>query len=498
MRASSYLLVAGLCALLVPGCASDPSLYVHRLKLGRKSPRESGETLKSQRPDGEHFGTAQPGFFALKSRDEWTHFWEGSGQAPEPPQIDYERKMVLVAVTESAQSQALRIGDVIETGIGVHVYVTETRPGEACPTRTQGVSKQDFVIVDHSTKPVHFHVEPEQANSCGDAPIAHVQCRVAPPAPPGNAANKATATATSAPTINESGSGSQEIFATPGETVECDARQEVRGVFAAVDRRWSFYEFPQGSSAKLLFDPSGMRVRFSVDNYGRYGVRFEVMDDGGRKGDATTAVVASPSKDGLYMRLGWSGFNASDDPETFPRVRLETTGPGSAAACSADATTRPPWCDIKRQGRNEQLRIASQDGSFPTTVKYIDDRASGSPMVCLKVFLNGVQTTDVCDKEARKSGDTWRVGALVSRSGLFQAAGTETPLTVAPTKPGPSGKPAPTGGLGTSTTGVPQTPKATVTQAAPPKPQAVSIAKPPAVPAAEVKKPAKGAGMFNP
>jgi hypothetical protein len=459
-------------SLLLSACASDPSLYVHRMRLGKKATRESGETLKVQRPDQERFGTAQPGFFALKSKEEWDHFWEGTGSIPDPPKVDYERKMILVAVTESAQSQALRIGEVIETGTGVHAYVSETRPGEGCPLRTQGTSKQDFVIVDHSTKPVHFHVEPAQAGSCGDAPTAKVTCTVA-----------AQGQAPGAGRAHAEGVG--EILAMPGETVECEARQEVRGVFAAVDRRWSFTEFPKGSNSKLLFDPNGMRVRFTVDTFGRYGVRFEIMDDAGRKGEGAAAIVASPSKDGLYLRLGWGGFETGDDPDTFPRVALESIGPNNVT-CNVDSPPNPPWCDARRQGQNIQLKFGNPDGSYPTTVKYVDDRFAGAPMVCLKVFLNGVQTTDVCDKEVRKAGEVWKVGALVAKSGLFEA---KTDDAKDPVKPPATGgtKPPATGGTKPPATGGTKPPATGGT-----KPPVTGGTKPPA----GGKKP--GAGIFNP
>jgi hypothetical protein len=433
-------------------CAADPSLYVHRMKLGRKAPREEGDVLKVQRPDTERFGTAQPGFFALKTREEWTKFWEGTGSNPEPPQLDFERKMILVAVTESAQSQALHIDQVVETGTSVHVYVTETRPGEGCPMRTGGVPKQDFIAVDHSTKPVHFHVEPVQATTCGDAPTAVVQCKV-----------------------EGAGGAAPEVMAMPGQTIECEAQQQVRGVFAAVDRRWNFSEFPHGSTSKLTFDPNGMRVKFTVDTYGRYAVHFEVVDDAGRKGESSAAVVSTPSKDGLYVRLGWGGFESGDDPETFPRVNLEAAGSAPTAGLCTVEGARPGWCDAKRQGHNIQLKLNATDGTFPLTVKYTDDRFSGAPMVCIKVFASGAQTADLCDKDPRKAGEVWKVGALLAKSGLIQPI-TDEPKPVDPV------------------------PTATATAKPPVKPP-VGTGKPPVgtgkPPVGTGKKP-KGTGIFNP
>ena len=102
----SLLLLVSVASLsgALPACGTTPMLYVHRYKMGSKPPNRDGEVLKMQRPDTEHFGTSQPGFVALKSREEWDHFWEGTGTPPEPPGIDFQRKMILIAATESSQS----------------------------------------------------------------------------------------------------------------------------------------------------------------------------------------------------------------------------------------------------------------------------------------------------------------------------------------------------------------------------------------------------------
>jgi hypothetical protein len=389
------LLTSAVC--LASGCVSEPSVYVHRMRMGNQATRVEGDLLKTQRPDSERFGNAQPGYFAIKGREDWTKFWEGTGSNPEPPQIDFGRKMILIAATESAQAQALRINQVFETGTAVHAYVLETRPGESCPLRTGGVAKQDFIVVDHSDKPVHFHVEAEPSGSCGDAPAAQVQCKV----------------------DGQTTGFAKEVLAQAGNIVECEAQQQVKGVFAAVDQRWTFSEFPQGSASRFTFDAKGQKVKFTVDTFGKYGVQFEVVDDAGRKGTAVASVISTPSKDGLFLRLSWNGFDAGDDPETFPRVGMDL-GVGNSL-CSSEAPTKPAWCDAKRQGHAIQMRVNAADGIYPVSVKYIDDRYAGGPHVCIKAFKNGAQTAELCDKETRRAGDIWKTGILAARTGTIGA-----------------------------------------------------------------------------
>ncbi|MFO0662442.1 MAG: hypothetical protein U0174_00740 [Polyangiaceae bacterium] len=433
----------------LPACGTTPMLYVHRFKMGKKPPTQDGEVLKMQRPDTERFGTAQPGFFALKTREDWNRFWEGNGTPPEPPGIDFQRKMILVAATESSQSQNLRIGKVVETGTSMYVYVTETRPGEGCPLKTgNGVPKQDMVVVDHTEKPVHFYLEADQANSCGDAPVAKVECKVEGSAP------------------------AAELMAQTGQTVECTAREEVKGVFAAVDRRWTFKEFPQGSASKLAFDESGRKIKFVVDQFGRYGVHFEVVDDAGRKGDANASIIVSPSKDGLFVRLSWSGFDVNDDPETFPRVTLEA-GDAAQGLCSLDPPRKTPWCDMRKETASvTSMQLKATEGGFPLNVKYIDDRFQSALTACVRVFFRGGQTADVCDKEVRKSGDVWNVGVLVAKTGFIEPVKKDEPPPATP----PTAKP----------------PKGPPGGAKPP----VAGTKPPAPGTKPGKKP--GAGIFNP
>jgi hypothetical protein len=425
MSAFRALSVFSLTLLL--GCISEPSIFVHRMRLGKAATRVDGDVLKTQRPDDENYNAPQPGYFALKSQEDWGKFWDGTGSNPRPPQIDFGRKMLLVAVTESATAQALRINQVIETGTAMHAYVLETRPGEGCPMRAAGSTKHDFIVVDHSDKPVHFHVEAESSTSCGDAPSATVQCRVE--APPTAAA--------------------KEIMVQTGQVVECEAQKQIKGVFAAVNDGWTFSEFPSGSASKFSVDPKGLKVKFTVDTFGKYGVRYDVVDDAGRKGTGVASVISTPAKDGLFLRVAWGGFEPGDDPDTFPRVALEL-GTGNSF-CGSEAATKPSWCDAKRQGHSIQMKLNTNDGVYPVNVRYTDDRYVGGPHACVFAYKNGAETAQFCDKEARRAGDVWKTGILAAKTGMISAtAPAATPPTTtsaAPPKPKP---PATTSGGGTT------------------------------------------------
>jgi hypothetical protein len=416
---SNRIILAAVSFVVLGACVSEPTIYVHRMRLGKAATRVEGDVLKIQRPDAENYGSAQPGYFAIKGQEDWSKFWDGTGSNPRPPEMDFGRKMMLAAVTESAQAQAIRINQVFETGTAVHAYVQEVRPGEGCPMRTAGATKQDFIVIDHSDKPVHFHIEAESSSSCGEAPAASVQCHVEAP---------------------QAIAPGKEIVVQAGNVVECEATKQVRGVFAAVDHRWNFAEYPQGSAAKFTFDPKGNKVKFTVDTFGKYGIQYEVVDDAGRKGVALASVISMPSKDGMFLRLSWGGFDAGDDPETFPRVGLDL-GVGNSL-CSSEAPTRPSWCDAKRQGHTVQMKVNASDGIYPINVKYIDDRYAGGPHVCISVYKNGAQTADVCDKEARRAGEVWRTGVLAARTGTI-APSTAAAITPPPASTNAPAKPQP-------------------------------------------------------
>ena len=417
-------------------CGPLPSLYIHHMKAGKVAERRNGENIKIQRQDAEQYGHAQPGYFALKSEEEWNQYWSGNGSNAKSPAIDYSAKMVLVAATETSGTQALKVTQIVEDGTAMYVYVAATRAGASCPTRTEGAVKQDLVIVDRTDKPIHFYVESKSAESCGDAPLATIACTVA-----GKAVSGA------------------EMTAAPGEVVECTAGVQVRGVFAQADSHWTWLEHPASSTAKLAYDSTGNKVKFTTDVFGRYGLKFEVRDDAGRLGESTALVKVGPQKDGLLVQLGWTGFDRNDDASTFPRIALTATGPeANQPTCSLETAPKPSWCEISKQGATlTTLRFAgAMEGAYRIGVKYTDDRFVGGPVACVRIFLNGEQKQEICDKEARKGGTEWTLGAVVARTGVLEPLRDDgtVPDVANPNKPAGT-KPAATKPSGTKPAGKP-------------------------------------------
>ncbi len=440
----------------VVACGPLPSLYIHHMKAGRLAERHNGENIKIQRQDPEQYGHAQPGYFAIKSDEEWNQYWRGQGSKAKNPGVDYAQKMVLIAATETAGTQAIRMNSVVEDGTSMYVYVAATRAGSDCPTRTEGQTKQDLIIVDRTEKPIHFYEEITNATSCGDAPLATVECTVAgKPAP------------------------APEFTANPGEAVECTSKVQVRGVFAQSDSHWTWLEHPASSSAKLAYDATGTKVKFIVDVFGRYGLKFEVRDDAGRLGESTALVKVGPQKDGLLVQLGWTGFDRNDDPSTFPRITLLATGPdASRPDCSLDTAPKPSWCDIAKQGPAQTtLRFAgAMEGAYRLAVKYTDDRFVGGPIACVRIFLNGEQKQEVCDREARKAGQDWTLGAVIARTGSLEPLRDDgkAPDVTASTGGTTPGRPAGTKPTGTKPSGT----KPAGTKPAAPKPAGSKAGKP--------------------
>ncbi len=437
MRTSLLLLA---CLGFAVACGPLPSLYIHHMKAGKLAERRNGENIKVQRQDADQYGRPQPGYFALKSEEDWTDYWRnnGGGASVKNPKIDYSQKMVLIAATETSGTQALRMNSVVEDGTSMYVYVAATRAGDDCPTRTEGQTKHDMIIVDRTDKPIHFYVETKSAESCGEAPLASISCSVA---------GKAVST--------------PEFTANPGEVVECTSKVQVRGVFAQSDSHWTWLEHPASSSAKLTYDATGTKVKFTTDVFGRYGLKFEVRDDAGRLGEATALAKVGPQKDGLLVQLGWTGFDRNDDPSTFPRISLLATGPDATKPdCSLDTAPKPSWCEIAKQGPTlTTLRFAgAMEGAYRLAVKYTDDRFVGGPIACVRIFLNGEQKQEVCDRDARKAGQDWTLGAVIARTGALEPLRDDgkapdvttptgkpsgaTPAGAKPAKPAKSAKPA--------------------------------------------------------
>ncbi len=427
--ASALVASVALAALAATTFACGPStaLTVHRLKTGKAAEVERGERLDIKHLDTEKNEGAKSGFVVVKSADEWSKLFAGSDHAPEAPQVDWERKMVVVAVSDWAGTVAMKLHTAVESGVAMYIYAKEDLPGEGCPVKARTALAQDMILVDRTEKPIHFYIERDEATGCGEAPTAKVTC-----------------------SIDGNKGAEPEIVVKPGDRVECGAGIEATGTFAVVDKTWSFGEFPKSSHAKLEYVQGGERVRFRADVVGRYALRFQVTDEGGRHADGMGIVVSGPGKaPGVYVQLAWGNFDAKDDPKTFPRVILEAED-RERGICSVESAKKPAWCDVKVDAGQTALRVATQEGVFPMRVKYVDDRFAGSPSACLTVFINGSQSAEICDNEPRKAGDSWNLGGLIAKTGTFEAMEMPKPVdppVVDPQKPTtPTGTKKPSGG----------------------------------------------------
>lgn len=413
---SVLLLVCGIGLTACPPPA--PTSYIHRLKTGREATREPGDKLLVTPANSEVYRGATAGYRLVKSVEDWNALWD-KATPPAPPQIDWNAKMIISAVSDWQGITAVRISDVIETGTSLHIYVSERLPGSGCPVAGEKEAASNFAIIDRTEKVVHFHIERAEADTCGNAPDARVVCRP----------------------VSES-EGKPELTVKAGEMVECEAKVDARGYFAVVDQTWVFEEKPKGSTSKFTYIPKTSKVRFPADVLGRYVVKFEVRDDGGRRSEAGAVVSCGPDASaGTLVQLGWGDFDANDDPSTFPRVELEAADK-TGSACSL-AKPKSAWCSASLSGFQTNLYIKPSEQSVNLRVHYTDERFAGGPAACVRVYQQGKQSAELCDRQVRKAGEVWKVGSMLPSSGTFEG---ESAPEVKPTEPtkvdtAPKGKP---------------------------------------------------------
>ena len=413
MRRTSWLLVLALStAVLGPaagflgaGCGVSPPVTVVHVGVGERAAAVRGDAVKTRRSDLEAYAGLRAGFAVIRSNDEWQNAWPAGNVPSMPATLDTARSMLLVAVAEDKDTVRMQIQKVIETGDHVHIFVRETRAGQSCPTKREH-TPLDAVITERIEKPVKFYVEEERAESCGDAPAVVLNCR----------ANAAPA-------------WTPKVSAAPGDKVECEMSAETRGRFAIVESAVALGELPGGSAAKLAYTKGTLRGAFDVDVFGSYVVRAEAKDESGRitSVNATVDVVPPKTKD-VLVQLVWTGFDANDDPSTFPRVKLRATetrdakGKPVAHECSV-ATARPELCDVKTRGAYTHMTLKAGDKHVPLDVLYADERAEKGPLVCIQVYFDGARTGETCDRKHRGPDERWNVGTVDMATGRILGSG---------------------------------------------------------------------------
>ena len=405
MRRTSWLAILALCTSVLGAaasgaCAPSPAISVVHLGPGQKSEAVQGDLVKTRRGGQEAYVGLRGGYYVVRTVDDWRNAWPSGKEPPLPSTLDTARSMLLLAVAEKKDSTQLRINKVLETGDKIHVWVRETQAGENCSTKVDR-TPFDAVVAPRIDKPVQFYVEEERAETCGQPPAVTVKCRV-----------------------NDTPEWTPKATAQPGDKVDCEMSSDTRGKFAVVDSSLSLGELPGGSSAKLTYTKGASRGGFAIDVFGTYQVRGEATDEAGRKTLVMASVdVLPPKTRDVLVQLVWTNFDVSDDPETFPRVKLRAVEETKDAKnkpvqneCSLDKP-RPELCEVKGRSAYTHMKLKAADKRTPLDVLYVDERIEKGPSVCVQLYFDGARTGETCDRKHRNAEERWAVGTIDMQTG---------------------------------------------------------------------------------
>jgi hypothetical protein len=380
--------------LLVPACQTTPAVSVVRVASGDKVEEIKGDGVKLKRGPQEAYTNARSGYFVVRSLEDWQRAWPNEKAPPLPPSLDTNSFMLVLAVAETQKVTHVKVQRAIETAEMIYVWVRETRLGDRCLNKSNERAF-DAVVTQRIDKPIKFFVDDERGESCGEPPVANVECR------------KKT-----------DKDWSKTVVAEPGDAVECELTANARGKFELVDSVLSMSELPAGSSAKLLFAKGPQRGELSLDVYGKYLVSAETADEVGRRGRATATIEAKPPKTkDVLVQLVWAGFDRRDESDTFPRVNLRVAEEGpKGQRCSAEIPV-PGLCDVKTRGAYTYMRIPEGARKLPISVQFLDERVERGPGPCVHVWYDGERTAETCDRKHRDADEIWKVGTLDTKSG---------------------------------------------------------------------------------
>lgn len=385
-------------------CASSPAITVVRTKSGGNANEILGDSVKLKRVTQEDFAGARTGFFVVRTLEDWQRAWPGDKGPALPRSLDTSTQMLFFAVSESDDVTAVKVERAVETAGMVHVWVRETKTGDACVNKATERAF-DAVVATRVEKPVTFHVDQELEESCGAPPTAGVECR-----------------------IENQPTWATKLEAQPADTVECALSATERGKFALVDKLLTMGELPPGSSAKLAFNKGPERGQFDIDVYGAYTVNAEAADEAGRRGKGSATIEVKPPKTkDVLVQLVWAGFDRKDESDTFPRVNLRVAEEGPRGQrCSAEIPV-PGLCEVKTRGAYTYMRIPAGNRKLPVSVQFMDERAEQGPGPCVHVWYDGARTGEVCDRKHRSTDEVWKVGVLDTGSGALTVDGAPTP-----------------------------------------------------------------------
>ncbi len=359
-----------------------------------------------ERVTQEAYATNRSGFFVVRTPDDWRSMWSESAEIPPYPKaLNSSRTMLLVAVAEGKDTTSIKIDHALETGEFVDVWVKEQHAGDGCSPIPDQLPF-DAATTLRIDKPVKVYVSEEHEN-CGPPPLASVQCRV-----------------------GDSAAWTTKVSAKAGDIVECEMTAQSRGRLALADRSLTLGDMPQGAAAKITYAKGPTRGSFVANVWGTYGVRAEAADEAGRKGIALATVEAvPPAGPGVFVQLSWGNIDTSDDPDTFPRTRLEAADPRTGT-CSTQSNAAP--CEAKSRSAFTYMKLKPGSRDVPLSVHYTDERVEKGPMVCIRTFVGGVRAAEVCDPKYRAAGDRWNVGSVDLARGVFgDVGGTSTDASTA-------------------------------------------------------------------
>lgn len=415
----------GAVLLVLAACTVTPPVSVVRTAPGDKTDEIKGDPVKLKRGPQETYAGARAGFHVVRSHEDWERAWPAEKSPPMPATLDTTSHMLFLAVSDTQAVTRMKVQRVLETGTFLYVWVRETKVGEGCTNKSPDRAF-DAVVAARADKPVKFFVDEEHGESCGEPPVAGVECRLT---------NKDT--------------WSTKLEAQPGDAVECALTATARGKFELVDKVLGMADLPAGSTAKLAFKKGPERGVMELDVYGTYRVTAEAADEAGRRGKASATIDVKPPKTkDVLVQLVWAGFDRADMPDTFPRVNLRVAEEGpKGQRCSAEIPI-PGLCDVKTRGAYTYMRIPEGSRRLPVSVQFLDERIEKGPGPCVHVWYDGERTGETCDRLHRDADEIWRVGTLDTATGkLIPDGATAPPATsadagasTAPAKPAPATK----------------------------------------------------------
>ena len=117
-------------------------------------------------------GVDEPLRAIIRTQSEWREVWgrlaAGTIPPPEPPAVDFERRMVIMAAlgVKPTGGYAIEIEDVRATPDSLYITVFETSPGPGCITTQAFTAPVAVVAVErHPGEPVFR--EREEIRDCG-------------------------------------------------------------------------------------------------------------------------------------------------------------------------------------------------------------------------------------------------------------------------------------------------------------------------------------------